>query len=222
LTERFTLLESFASLATHYGARAFGGEDWRENYNIAPKQWIPVVVEEPDGLELRLMQWGLVPFWAKADKIGASMINAPIETLTEKPGFRDSFKDKRCIIPATGFYVWQKLSTVKKPYYVTGNGLLSFAGLWSRWVSPQGVELESCAIVTMPANEVMKPVSDRMPALLPKSAWQPWLAKATRAHELLLLLSALPAKDTTMNAVTKYVNAAKSNGAKCIAPADQD
>ncbi|HYD17494.1 MAG TPA: SOS response-associated peptidase [Patescibacteria group bacterium] len=221
MTERFTLLESFDALAAQYGARPFRGEDWAANYNISPRALIPVIVEEPEGRELRLMQWGLVPFWAKADKIGASLINAPVGELAEKPGLRDSFKDKRCLIPASGFYVWQKLSTVKKPYYVAPEmGLLTFAGLWSSWVSPASIEVETCSIVTMPATGAVKPVSDTVPLALAKENFDLWLSKSAKQRTMqdMLAASALPC--VTMVPVSKYVNAAKSSGPKCIAPVE--
>lgn len=216
MPSRFVLTESFDALAKFYGARAFGGEEWRENYNIGAGALVPVLVEEPDGLELGLMQWGLIPFWAKDAKIAGKMINAEAATIAEKPGFRDSFKDKRCIIPATGFYEWQKLTSVKKPHYFTGGKLLSFAGLWSRWVNPDSQQVESCAIVTTAATGVVKPVSDTMPLMLDKRAAVSWMAKATMPKELQELMST-PAPDLTDTPVGNYVNAAKSSGPKCIA-----
>ncbi len=217
MTSRFVLTETFDALAAFYNARRFGGGEWRENYNIGTGAEVPVLVEEPDGPELRLMQWGLVPFWAKDAKIAGKMINAEAATIAEKPGFRDSFKDKRCIIPATGFYEWQKLTSVKKPHYFKGGRLLCFAGLWSRWVNPDSEEVESCAIVTTVATGVVKPVSDTMPLMLDKNNIGAWLAKATKPKDLQELLAS-PAPELAGTAVGNYVNAAKSSGAKCIAP----
>lgn len=218
MCERFALLRKFDEIAAWYDARPFGGVEWQENYNISPKQLIPVLVEEPDGRELRLMQWGLIPFWAKADKIGASMINARADSLQEKPGFRDSFKDKRCIIPASGFYAWQKLIRSKEPWYFTPkDDLFSFAGLWSRWISPDSIEVESCAIVITNANELVKPVSDSMPVVLERDHWSAWIAKATKPNKLLEMLTPLPAKQMTATRVSTYVNTAKNAGPKCIA-----
>lgn len=145
------------------------------------------------------------------------MINADAATIAEKPGFRDSFKDKRCIIPATGFYEWQKLTSVKKPHYFTDGELLSFAGLWSRWVNPDSQEIESCAIVTTAATGAVKPVSDTMPLMLAKKDIAAWIAKTTKPKDLQELLAA-PAPELTGIAVGNHVNAAKSSGAKCIAP----
>lgn len=217
MPSRYVLTESFEALAQSYGARPFGGDGWRENYNIGAGAPVPVLVEEPDGLELRLMQWGLIPFWAKDAKIAGKMINAEAATIAEKPGFRDSFKDRRCIIPATGFYEWQKLTSVKKPHYFAGGGLLSFAGLWSRWVNPDSEEIESCAIVTAAASGTVKPVSDTMPLMLEKKDIAAWLAKGTKPKDLAGLL-APRAPDLTDTPVGSYVNAAKSSGPKCIAP----
>ncbi|MCC7038494.1 MAG: SOS response-associated peptidase [Alphaproteobacteria bacterium] len=217
MPSRFVLTETFEALAAFYGARPFGGGEWRENYNIGAGAQVPVLVEETDGLELGLMQWGLIPYWAKDAKIAGKMINAEAVTIAEKPGFRDSFKDKRCIIPATGFYEWQKLTSVKKPHYFAGGELLSFAGLWSQWVDADSRQVESCAIVTVAATGVVKPVSDTMPLMLDKRSALAWMAKATMPKELHELM-AKPAPELTGIAVGSYVNAAKSSGVKCIAP----
>ncbi len=218
MPSRFVLTETFDALAAFYNARPFYGGEWHENYNIGPGAMIPVLVEEPDGLELRLMQWGLIPFWAKDAKIAGKMINAEAATIAEKPGFRDSFKDKRCIIPATGFYEWQKLTSVKKPHFFSGDKLLSFAGLWSRWVNPDSQEVESCAIVTTSATAVVKPVSDTMPAMLEKKNFAAWIAKSAKPNDLLEMLKSPATTPLTGIAVGNYVNATKSSGAKCITP----
>jgi putative SOS response-associated peptidase YedK len=216
---RFAVIKKFEEIAAYYDARVFGGDEWKENYNVCPTQLVPVLVEEPDGRELRLMKWGLIPFWAKVEKGAAAMINARAETVQEKPGFRDSFKDKRCIIPASGFYEWQKLTTVKQPYYFTPKeGLFSFAGLWSRWISPDSVEIESCAIITTNANEIVKPIHDRMPVALGHNSWSAWTAKKTKANELTEILTPSPANQMQVIKVSKYVNSSKSVGAECIAP----
>lgn len=220
---RFAVIKKFEEIAAYYDARAFGGEEWRENYNVCPTQLIPVLVEEPDGRELRLMKWGLIPSWAKAEKMAYSMINARAETVKEKPGFRDSFKDKRCIIPASGFYEWQKLTTAKKPYYFTPKeGLFSFAGLWSRWVSPDNIEIESCAIITTAANDLVKPIHDRMPAALGHNSWSAWMAKKTKADELLEILTPMPSNQITVVSVSMHVNKVSNKGAECIAPVNNE
>lgn len=214
---RFTNKEKLEMLAAQYNAKAFKGEEWQGSYNIAPTQMIPVIVDEPEGREIRLMKWGLVPFWAKDAKIGNSMINARAETIKEKPGFRDSFKSKRCIIPANGFYEWRKLTTAKEPYYFSPKeGLFSFAGLWSAWVSPESIEVETFTIITTTANKIVKPIHDRMPVIMGHNSMAAWLSPATKPKELEELL--MPCSDDQMQgyAVSKIVNSAKHNGPECI------
>lgn len=216
---RFSVIKKFEEIAAYYDARAFGGEEWQENYNICPTNMIPVLVEEPDGRELRLMKWGLIPAWWKAKKFDLSTINARADTVKDKPVFRDSFKDKRCIIPASGFYEWQKLKTVKEPYYFTPKeGLFSFAGLWSRWISPESIEVESCSIVTTEANELIKPIHNRMPVMLGHNRWSAWMARATKPNDLQELLTPAPANQMQVVQVCQYVNKNRNAGAQCIAP----
>lgn len=218
---RFAVVKKLEEIAAYYQARIFDGEEWEENYNLCPTQLAPVLVEEPDGRELRLMQWGLIPFWAKDKKIGSGMINARCETVKEKPGFRDSFKNKRCIVPASGFYEWQKLTTAKKPYYFTPKkGLFSFAGLWSSWISPESIEVETFSIITTTANEVVKPIHDRMPVVLGHNTLSAWMAKETKPTELQEFLSPLPANQVAVVAVSQYVNKPANKGEKCIEALD--
>jgi len=214
---RFANIERFEKLAARYNAKPFKGEEWQGSYNVAPTQMIPVIVEEPEGLEIRLMKWGLVPFWAKDAKIGNSMINARAETIKEKPGFRDSFKNKRCIIPANGFFEWRKLITAKEPYYFSPQeGLFSFAGLWSAWVSPESTEIETFTIITTGANKVVKPIHDRMPVIMGHNSMGAWLSQTTKVNELQELL--IPCPDDQMQGypVSKLINSPKNNEAKCI------
>jgi putative SOS response-associated peptidase YedK len=218
MCERFANIEKFEKLAAFYQARPFKGDTWQGSYNIAPTDFIPVVVDEPEGREIRLMKWGFIPFWAKA-KIGPSMVNARAETIKEKPGFKDSFKSKRCIIPASGFYEWMKLTTAKEPYYFSPEeGIFSFAGLWSSWISPESVEIETCSIVTTEANSIVKPVHNRMPVALNHKSTSVWLKNGTREKELLKLLIPSPDSRIKCRAVSKFVNSIKNNSEKCIEP----
>ncbi len=163
------------------------------------------------------MKWGLIPFWAKDAKIGNSMINARAETIRDKPGFRDSFKNKRCIIPASGFFEWKKLTTAKEPHYFSPKeGLFSFAGLWSAWVSPESIEVETFTIITTDANKVVKPIHDRMPVIMGHNSMSAWLSQTTKANELLELLRPCPDDQIQSFAVSKLVNSAKNNQPQCI------
>lgn len=163
---RFANIEKFDQLRAYYDAVA-NNEEWEANYNLAPMQMAPVVVEGEQGREIRLMKWGLVPHWAEDKKIGASLINARSETVAKLPSFRDSFKTRRCIVPASGFYEWKKIGKERHPHYFTpADGLFSFCGLWSKWKSPEGETLETFTILTTTANDVVMPIHDRMPVAL--------------------------------------------------------
>jgi putative SOS response-associated peptidase YedK len=142
------------------------------SWNIAPAQAARVILRDDDGLHLLPMRFGLVPFWAKDVSIGAKLINARAETVAEKPAFRRALAMRRCVIPASGFYEWQRQGQAKQPWYVTGAeaGPLTFAGLWEMWDS-----LLSFTIITVDANEAVAPVHNRMPALLTRNDADAWL-----------------------------------------------
>lgn len=214
---RFTSLESLEKLASLYQAEIPRPWEWEPNYNAAPTQILPVVIEEDGARIIEGMRWGLVPFWAKDIKIGNSMINARAETVDTKPGFRDSFMKKRCIIPANGFYEWQKLSTVKRPFYFTPKeGLFSFAGLWSHWDSPEGKRIETFTIITTAANDVVKPIHDRMPVSLGHNSFAAWMAEDTKKKDLQDLLTPFTAGAMQVQEVSRYVNSPKNTGPQCI------
>jgi len=146
-------------------------------YNIAPTQPVPIVRLHDGNHELSQVRWGLVPFWAKDTSIGNKMINARAETVATRPGFRDSYREKRCLIPASGFYEWAKLvDRRKQPVRVcmADDAPFAFAGLWSRW-GPRDEKLESCAIITTEANELCAKVHDRMPVILAPGDYGRWL-----------------------------------------------
>ena len=146
-------------------------------YNIAPSQDIPVVRQSGEGRDLSLLRWGLIPHWAKDHKIGYRMINARAETVAEKPSFRTAFRRRRCLIPATGFYEWKKVAGGKQPYNIRmeDGGLFAFAGLWERWKGSDGNLVESCTIIVTDANELIRPVHDRMPVILDPADYGIWL-----------------------------------------------
>ncbi len=138
-------------------------------YNIAPAQMVDIVWEPKGNRALARLKWGLVPSWAKDRAMANGLINARAETLTEKPSFREAFKKRRCIIPASGFFEWEKKPDGKQPFYFYLNEkeIFGFAGLWEEYVDKQtGEVLETCTIITTEANQVLKPVHDRMPVIL--------------------------------------------------------
>jgi putative SOS response-associated peptidase YedK len=151
----------------------------RKRFNIAPTQEAPVVRADGGGArEVAMLRWGLVPFWARDLKIGSQMINARAETLAEKPAFRDAVKQRRCIVPATGFFEWRGEPGKKQAYAITvpDRPLFAFAGLWERWKPKQGDPVETFTIVTTDANPVIAAIHDRMPVILPADAHDDWLA----------------------------------------------
>lgn len=192
-------------------------------YNISPTQQVPIVrrAAPPDAArELALVQWGLVPHWAKDPAIGNSLINARAETAAEKPSFRDAMKRRRCLIPADGFYEWKKLGKGKQPFLIRmrGGSTLAFAGLWSQWKNPEsGATLETCAILTTTPNELTATVHDRMPVILPATTWNRWLDDAPPGTPVTELLLSLPAKDMEVFPVGKRVNSPANEGPENIA-----
>ncbi len=136
-------------------------------YNVAPTQQVPIVRRARDDGDRKLAQarWGVVPFWAKDEKIGYKLINARAEGIDAKPSFREAFKcGRRCPIPGDGFYEWAKETKPKQPWHVTlkDDGPFAFAGLWERWEkAPEGVPVESCTIITTAANQLLRPLHGR-------------------------------------------------------------
>ncbi len=172
--------------------QAFGLEEVEEyspRLNIAPGTPICAIVPIPGGKRAaRLVHWGLVPSWAKDPKIGFRMINARAETLAEKPAFRNAFKRRRCLIPATVFYEWKKLQDRKQPFafVMADRAPFTMAGIWEHWLGADGSELLSASIVTTEANELLRSVHDRMPVILPPEQRETWLlAESTTLAPLL-------------------------------------
>jgi len=154
-------------------------QDWAPRYNIAPTQPVPVIRQHPKEpiRVLSLMRWGLIPSWAKDSSVGASMINARSETAHEKPAFRDALKYRRCLIPADGFYEWQRKAGSKQPFCfeVNDGELFAFAGIWEGWKNPDGAWVKTCSILTTTPNAVTSAIHDRMPVILDVSNYDLWL-----------------------------------------------
>lgn len=180
-------------------------------FNIAPSQMIDAVFAPEAERIFSQLKWGLIPHWAKDAEIGKRMINARAETITEKPSFREAFKNRRCIIPASGFYEWQRQGTGgKQPFYfyLKDKEVFGFAGLWESWIDKQtGEELETCTIITTEANDVLKPVHERMPVILKPANYDEWLnAKFKNTDKLQELLKPYPAEEMDSHAVSKNIN----------------
>ena len=149
--------------------------DWEPRYNIAPTQTVPVIRQDAREPMRRasLMRWGLVPNWAKDVTVGARMINARSETAAEKPAFKELLQRRRCLIPADGFYEWQKTGKSKQPYCfeMVQREPFAFAGLWDSWRTPDGATLETCTILTTTPNQLLADIHDRMPVILPSASY---------------------------------------------------
>lgn len=196
---------------------------FQPRYNIAPAQMIDVVFEPENERILSQLKWGLVPSWSKDVATSKGLINARAETITEKPSFREAFKSRRCIIPASGFYEWQKKGTgAKQPFYfyLKEKEVFGFAGLWEEWLDKQSGELlETCTIITTEANEVLKPVHDRMPVILKHENYDEWLdPKVNDTNRLEELLKPYPAKEMSSHTVSRNVNIPDADSSDLITP----
>lgn len=192
-------------------------------YNIAPSQDVPVVLQSDGIRSAAMFKWGLIPFWAKDRKIAYKTINARGETVEKKPAFRSSFKKKRCLIVADGFYEWKRLSkTDKVPHHmvVDGGKPFAMAGIWARWTDPETDEdVHSCSIVTTGPNGLMEPIHDRMPVILPAEHWDRWLDPENQDTAALKeLLVPFDAERMGARAVSSYVNNARHQGPECQEP----
>jgi putative SOS response-associated peptidase YedK len=213
-------------------ARYASGEELRERYafievppvepryNIAPTQQVAAVRSTATGREFAFLRRGLIPSWSSDPAIGNKLINARAETVAEKPSFRSAFKRRRCVIPASGYYEWQKQGTSRKqPYFFRprDGGLFSFAGLWEEWHDPSGEVVQSCTILTTEANDVTRPVHDRMPVILDPTADALWLDPGADAAALHSLLVPYPEERMEAYLVDTWVNSPKHEGPRCIA-----
>lgn len=219
---RFTLAVEDDELQAEFPGIQFPAQ-FVPRYNIAPSQ--PVLAIPNDGRDKAdFFIWGLIPSWAKEPSIGGRLINARAETLAEKPAFRGSYKYKRCLILADGFYEWQGTAgkKAKVPYFVQMKDKKPFAlaGLWSDWRSADGSELRSCTIITTQPNELMATIHDRMPVILHRDDRTKWLEPAARSPEALAsLLRPYPADLMRAYPVSTLVNNPALETPDCIRPA---
>lgn len=206
---RFSIISNSKSIDEHYKLVQSG--EYIKSYNVSPASTIPVVRLENGDRIIANLHWGLVPHWAKDTKI--KPINAKAETVDSKPFFRSAFKKSRCLIPANGFYEWKRTNKHKQPFYfkLKDSELMSFAGLWDHW-EHDGETIESCTIITTEANDVMKPVHNRMPVILDPDGYDTWLQEGGK-----ILLQPY-AGEMFSYPVSTAVNNPKINGKDLIEP----
>ena len=177
--DRYSLIADLGELAKRH---EFDG-DWLafdSKYDVAPTQEVLTVVGG-ENRRAGYMRWGLIPHWAKNASIGSRMINARAETVAQKPAFRDALRRRRCLVLADGFYEWQRTGAVRRPMRVVmrSGEPFAFAGLWSVWRDPDGNAIPSCAIITTAANDLLRPIHERMPVILPRDMEEFWLDALT-------------------------------------------
>lgn len=217
---RYTLIANAEAIRQLFGVQAFDERLVVPRYNIAPTQPIVVVRETPKGRELVPMRWGLIPWWARDPKGLPLMINARAEGIADRPAYRDPFKYRRCLVPATGFYEWQiRERGPKQPYLATPDmmPLFAFAGLWETWHAADGSEIDTAAIVTTDANDRLRPVHDRMPVVLAPDDYETWLSGETPPEQAQALLRPTPEDFFQLRPVSTRVNSADNEGPELIA-----
>jgi len=216
---RFTITLSADELASAFSVSKV--EDFTPRYNVAPTQTIPVIVRdtERDARIMLFMRWGLVPHWAKNLSFGAHRINAQAETVDIKPSFRSAFKHRRCLIPTTGFYEWDKSQDVHQPYLIgmKDGSPFALAGLWETWRDENEHEIKSCTIITTGTNNLISRLHDRMPVILDTEQYDSWLdTENLEGESLKPLLVPYPADAMQMYPVSTDVNDAQHEGKALI------
>lgn len=214
---RYAFNATPAQVTEHFGLDATC--EFAPRFNIPPGTDIPVIRQSPEGQRvLHLLRWGLVPHWAKDPTIGNKLNNARAETVAEKPSFREAFKRRRCLIPASGFYEWKTEGKQKQPYFISlrPGELLAMAGLWETWQSPDGGLLRSCAIMTTGPNALMQPIHERMPLILAPEHWPAWLTASV--DQVTGLLTPYPAASMRAWPVDRRVSKAGQDDAEMVEP----
>ena len=214
---RYSLIADLGALAQRFSfdARQLSFE---ASYNIAPTQQVLTVV----GGEQRrggFMRWGLIPHWAKDMSGGARMINARAETVAERPAFREALRRRRCLVLADGFYEWHRSATGRRPMRIVmrSGEPFAFAGLWAVWRDPEGNRVPSCTIITTAANDLLAPIHDRMPVVLPPGLEELWLDRSVDDPDALASVLS-PFADDALQAyeISALVNSAANNGPEII------
>lgn len=191
-------------------------------YNIAPGQLIKSIIQTPnDKRKITSMKWGLIPSWTKDPSKGVKTINARAETVHTKPSFRNAIRYRRCIIPASGFYEWEKVEKRKVPYYIhlKSNEPIGFAGLWDKWKGNNGSVIESCTILTTSSNNLLKPIHDRMPVIIHPNEYELWLDREmNEPDKLKSIFQPYPSEMLTLYRISNLVNKTDYDKDDCIKP----
>lgn len=215
---RFVVTPNPETIARFFDVDDIVTDDLGASYNVAPTDSIYGIAEHHGRRLLGNFRWGLIPWWSKEK--GPLHINARAESVATKPAFRDAFSQKRCLIPADGFYEWESQPEGKQPYFIhaTDGAMLALAGIWSRWTDPETQEeFTTAAIVTTGSRGPVSSLHDRMPVVLPRELWDAWLDRDLRDRdEIAHLLQ--PEADLEFHRVSKLVNSVKNNTPNCVIP----
>jgi len=217
---RFTLMASPEALAREFDLSEPAALEPR--YNIAPSQPVAVVRVARGQRRLELRRWGLLPRWARDISLGARLINARAETAAEKPAFREALRRRRCLVPADSFYEWRGASGSRRPYrvHLPGDRLFGLAGLYESWQREGAAPVESCALLTVEANAVLRPLHARMPVLIDREQYGAWLDPALQEiSDLLPMLASNGARELEFYPVSSAVNDPRHESSACLAPA---
>ncbi|SRR6266436_687966 len=215
---RYTLRSADRIRIKLAGADQLELDDIVPRFNIAPGQMVLAILNLEQQTFARMLLWGLVPSWTKESK---GFINARAETLAQKPSFYESFQRRRCLIPADGFYEWKRTGRARQAFFIQlkDEAPFVFAGIWDEW-KKDGVLIASCAIVTTTANELLEPIHDRMPVILPEESYRLWLDPRSRLDELAQILVPFPAHAMKSHPVGSDVNYPKIDNNKLITRVD--
>ena len=216
---RFTVTGEADAIGAAFAADVAPLRDVRlPRYNIAPTDEVPVVVAAPEGRRAGPMRWGLVPHWAGSPGVGARMINARSESVARRSAYRESFLARRCLVPADGFYEWVTREGVKQPYWLhrPGRALFAMAGIWALWKPARGNRLATFSVLTRAAPPAIRWLHDRVPVILPESAWDDWLAGGTPPAALQDILAGSETPGLHLHPVSRAVNRAGYDEPDCI------
>jgi putative SOS response-associated peptidase YedK len=218
---RFTLTTSVRDLAKLFQATPAASPEIQPHYNIPPSVPILAVRQLPGDRQRQLvaLRWGLIPSWATDASIGNRLINARAESAADKPSFRDAFHKRRCLVLADGFFEWKKQGGKRQPYLIrmSDGKPFAFAGLWERWQPPEDAPVETCTILTTNANDLVRPLHDRMPAILEPQGYDRWLNPEVHDPKTLTpLLHSFPAEQMTAYPVSSLVNSPRHDDPKCV------
>ena len=214
---RFVITDPNEALAAMFAARPANDLPQPPNYNVCPTDPVAVVTAEGGGRRLRAMRWGFIPHWYKSPNDGPLLINARADTIAGKPAFRAAVRDRRCLIPVSGFYEWRAEGGQKLPFYITraDGAPMVFAGVWQVWDKGE-TPLATCAIVTTDANARIGAIHHRMPVILEAGDWPLWLGEA--GHGAAMLMRPAAEDVLTFHRVDPKVNSNRASGPDLIAP----